>query len=83
MSREFIDRVAEGAVVYAGCDDAIVGYAERPGMERVVVYDWSKLVDVFVAQGMTINEAIEWIDYNVASLWAGERTPVLLFRELE
>jgi hypothetical protein len=83
VSRDFVDQNAEGAIVFAGCDDAIVGYAERPGMERVVVYDWWKLIDVFSAQGMTINEAIEWVDCNIACLWAGERTPVLLFKEQE
>jgi len=47
-------------IVIDGCDDAIVGIAED-----CVVYDYHKLVDVFMKQGMTEDDAIEWIEYNI------------------
>jgi len=78
-TREFIDEFAEGAVVFDGCDEAIVGYASRINFEPVVVYSYNLLVQVFIKQGMTEDEAIEWVDYNVVGSWVGERTPLILY----
>ncbi len=78
-TRGFVDEFAEGAVVFDGCDEAIVGFATRINLDPVVVYSYNLLVEVFVKQGMTQDEAIEWIDFNVAGSWVGERTPVILY----
>ncbi len=77
--RGFVDEFAEGAVVFDGCDEAIVGFATRINLDPVVVYSYKLLVEVFVKQGMTEDESIEWIDFNVAGSWVGERTPVILY----
>ena len=77
--RDFVNEFADGAIVFDGCDEAIVGYATRIKLDPVVVYSYNLLVAVFVKQGMTEDEAIEWIDYNVAGAWVGERTPVILY----
>ncbi len=77
--REFIDEFAEDAVVFEGCDEAIVGYASRINLEPVVVYSYNSLVAVFVKQGMSEDEAIEWVDYNIVGAWVGERTPIILY----
>ena len=44
---------------WTGCDDAIVGLGHRCGCDTVVVYDYDKLVDVFIQQGMNEEESIE------------------------
>jgi hypothetical protein len=77
--REFIDEFAEGAVVFDGCDEAIVGYASRINLEPVVVYSYQLLVGAFIKQGMTEDEAIDWVDYNIVGSWVGERTPLILY----
>ena len=77
--RDFIDEFSDGAVVFDGCDEAIVGYATRINLDPVVVYSYNLLIEVFVKQGMTEDEAVEWIDYNVAGAWVGERTPLILY----
>ena len=46
---------------WTGCDEAIVGLGHRCGCDTVVVYDYDKLVDVFIQQGMEEEESIEWI----------------------
>lgn len=63
---------------WTGCDDAIVGLGHRCGCDTVVVYDYDKLVDVFVQQGMKEDESIEWIDFNILGAWIGEDTPIVL-----
>mgnify|MGYP003120561191 CR=1 FL=1 len=63
---------------WTGCDDAIVGLGHRCGCDTVVVYDYDKLVDVFVQQGMKEDESVEWIDFNILGAWIGEDTPIVL-----
>ena len=66
---------------YDGCDKAIIGHAGRCGMDSVVVYDYDKLIECFMKQGMTDEEAVEWIDYNVTGGYIGEKTP-LVFHDM-
>ena len=63
---------------WSGCDEAIVGLGHRCGCDTVVVYDYDKLVDVFIQQGMDEEESIEWIDFNILGAWIGEDTPMVL-----
>jgi len=63
---------------WTGCDEAIVGLGHRCGCDTVVVYDYDKLVDVFIQQGMDEEESIEWIDFNILGAWIGEDTPIVL-----
>ena len=63
---------------WTGCDEAIVGLGHRCGCDTVVVYDYDKLVDVFIQQCMEDEESIEWIDFNILGAWIGEDTPIVL-----
>ncbi len=44
-----------------GLEDAIAGVSDS----GLLIYDYSKVVKVFEKQGMTFEEAEEWIGYNV------------------
>jgi len=66
---------------WTGCDDAIVGLGHRCGCDTVVVYDYDKLVDVFIQQGMDEEESIEWIDYNILGAWVGDDTSIILMEK--
>jgi|TARA_R110001592_G_scaffold247210_2_gene509281 hypothetical protein len=68
---------------WTGCDDAIVGLGHRCGCDTVVVYDYDKLVDVFIQQGMKEDESIEWIDFNILGAWIGEDTPIVLMENYD
>ena len=50
-----------GALYLHGLDDAIAG-ASDCGM---LIYDYQKLVPIYEKEGMTQEEAIDFIDYNV------------------
>ncbi len=59
-------------------DVAIVGIAQRINFGPVVVYDRDKLVAAFAEDGMSLEEADEWVSFNVEGAYVGERTPVIL-----
>jgi hypothetical protein len=56
-------------------DAALIGCVERYGMESVALYDLTKLLAIFEAEGMTPEEAEEHWSFNVVGAWAGDRTP--------
>ena len=59
-----MENLADEAIRFDGCDAAIIGHDNR----GYLVYSFAKLVKVFMSQGMTDEEAVEWIDYNVAGI---------------
>jgi len=65
---------------FDGCDSAIVGFISRCGQVPVVVYGYRELVRVFERQGMTSDEAEEWVAFNCEGAWVGEGTPGILHR---
>jgi hypothetical protein len=56
-------------------DEAIIGVAERIGMEAVVAYDIDKIIEI-LSRDMTDEEAIEYFDFNIIGAYMGERTPI-------
>jgi hypothetical protein len=40
--RDFINEHAEGAILFDGCDSALIGYGSRIDMEPVAIYSSSK-----------------------------------------
>jgi hypothetical protein len=58
-----------------GCDQAVVGLASRCGQPPIVIYSHEKLVSKFVDDGMTADEAEEWVSYNITGAWMGPGTP--------
>lgn len=83
-ARRWVEEYAEGSEqelpVWDDCDAAIVGIVSRCGSPDCVVYDYEKLVRVFMLQGSDEESARDWIDYNIAGSWIGEQTPYLLHR---
>jgi hypothetical protein len=74
-----IDEIAEGAIILDGLDDAIVGVTEEFGNGRRVLYSAEKILNILMERdGMTWEEAVEFYDYNILGLHAGEQNPVFL-----
>ena len=61
-------------------DKCIIGVASRCGMQSSVVYDRDELIKVYMDEGMTEEEASEWISYNVEGAYVGETTPLIMER---
>lgn len=61
MITEYLENLSDDAMIFDDCEGAIVGH-DQSGH---AVYQHTKLVQVFEEQGMTQDEAIEWVDYNI------------------
>jgi len=59
-------------------DDCMVGVANQFGRPPVVAYDYDKMIEVLMKDGMTYEEAVEYFDFNIIGGWVGEYTPVFI-----
>jgi hypothetical protein len=68
-------------MVADGLDDAIIGVDDN---NLKIVYDIDKVIDILIKDGMDVDEAIEYYEYNIAGAYVGENTPsfIRLIREL-
>jgi len=68
---------SNGLLVMDGFDDCIVGVGQRFN-DYFVVYDYRKVIDKLMDDGMSYEEAVEFHEYNQVGAWVGPRTPVFL-----
>lgn len=72
------------AVLWDGLDTAIIGIGLREG-KPVAIYGYHALIDAFLARESkwTVDDAEEWIDFNIASAYVGPYTPLLQYEDGE
>ena len=58
-----------------GFDGAIIGIEPLSGK---VIYDIDKMVEVLNEEGLSVEEAIEYLDFNVLNTYVGEQTPIYI-----
>jgi len=62
-----------------GFEDAIIGVGGRINMPEVLIYSYNKCVKILMKRdGMTHEDAIDWMNYNVVGSWVGETTPIFV-----
>lgn len=67
------------AMVANGFEDAYLGYTAGMGTP-VAVYDYQKCVEVLMDRdGMTEEEAIEYLEHNAVSAYVGKGTPIFIY----
>ena len=78
--REYLSSLSEGLLFMSEekFDAAIVGLADRIGMDTVVVYDTTKIIDILEEEGMDREEATEYYEFNIIGAYVGERTPIFI-----
>jgi hypothetical protein len=64
-----------GVILYPSLTDAYVGMVDRYGALSIACYDYDKVIAIYVAEGMTEEEAVEFFGVNTLGAWLGERTP--------
>lgn len=74
---ERYDAECDDPIIFPEFQKALVGYGVRFS-HRVAIYDYARCLDILEANGMSYEEAIEWMEYNVVGAYLGERTPVFL-----
>jgi len=78
--REQIAEIDPDVVLFEDLDAALLGLCSTFNQEPVACYDRDKCVEIFMGKGMTHDEAVEWMEFNVLGLYCGARTPVFLLR---
>ena len=65
-------------------DDAFVGFSMRYGDGPLATYDIEKIIKILMERdGMDRDGAVEFYDFNIGCLYAGKRTPVLVWEGVE
>ena len=62
-----------------GFDEAILGVVQRMGIQAIC-YDQDKVIDILMEDGMSLEEAVEYFEFNIAGAWVGESTPFFMQR---
>ena len=77
----YLDELAEinpDALLADGFDEAYCGVCYRAGQEPLAAYDCDKCIQILVDRGMSMDEAIEYFEFNVLDAYVGEQTPVFI-----
>jgi hypothetical protein len=81
-TKKMIDKITEmydeetvdNLLTADGFDDCIIGVNSE---QTKVIYSYAKCVDVLINRdGMSREEAVEWMEFNVVSAYVGEATPI-------
>lgn len=71
--------VEEGVIIYEELESALVGVTFGMFNEPArAVYSVTKCADYFMSLGLTEEEAIEYVDFNVVDAYVGKGTPLFI-----
>jgi hypothetical protein len=68
-------------LLFDGMEKAFIGTATQATGDQLAVYAWDKLINETVRQGMTREEAEEWVSFNIAGAWVGPGTPLIYHKK--
>ena len=77
MNLEEVKEILDDIVIADGFDDAVIGYDDRT--HRVAYNAYECIMILMNRDGMSYDEALEFLEYNTFSAWIGERTPVFIW----
>lgn len=80
-NRDSISAVDEDMLFCDGLDDALIGY--RVGFnenKNIAAYDYESCINCLFDNGMTYEDAAEWMSYNVMDSYVGEYTPCFIHK---
>jgi hypothetical protein len=66
------------ALLADGLEDAYLGYVINTHHRSVAVYDAIKCVEVLMRDGMTEEEAEEYLEFNTFTAYVGENGPLFV-----
>ena len=61
-----------------GFHDCLIGVCSRFGQEEIAAYDYQKVIQKLIDDGMTEEEAIDFFEFNIIGSWVGEHTPCFI-----
>jgi hypothetical protein len=76
---EAFTEIDETVLLMDGFDEALIGFSERMNNPTLAVYSWEKMMSVCMERdGMTSEQAEEYISFNCLGAWVGEGTPIIV-----
>jgi hypothetical protein len=76
---EYFTDSEQSVLLADGFDDALIGFSEQIGRPVLAVYAWNKMIDILVERdGMDLDDALDFLEFNVVSAWMGEGTPIIV-----
>lgn len=76
---EHLNSIDESVLLMDGFDEALIGFTQRINEPILAVYSYFKMVHLLIHRdGMSIEDAEEFIDFNCIGAWLGERTPIIV-----
>jgi hypothetical protein len=77
-----LDLLNPEAVLFDGFEEALLGWGRQFTNPALAIYDGETMLRILRKRcELTREEAIEFIDFNVAGAWLGEMTPIILWEE--
>jgi hypothetical protein len=70
----YAEQIEEELLVADGFDDCILGIGEQFN-RTFVVYDRGKMIASLVRQGMELDDAEEYFEFNILGSFVGDSTP--------
>lgn len=65
-----------------GLEDAFIGSVYSPTLgANLAVYSIDKCIAIYISEGMTEEEALEFFDFNVGCAYVGPMTPLFLHEQ--
>lgn len=80
-TEELIEEIGElnpDALLADGLEAGLIGYTQNSFGPIRAVYDVDRCIDIFVSDGMTPEEAEEYMSFNVLGAYVGENGPVFI-----
>ncbi len=69
----------ESTLLMDAFEKALTCFSRRANEPLLAVYSWEHMVDVLIQRdGMSYDDATEYIDYNCIGAWVGEQTPIIV-----
>jgi hypothetical protein len=76
---DVLEDVNPNVIIFPDLNHCIVGYGAQYTKNASLIYDYDKLIEHFMFnEGMSYEDAEEYVNYNIVCLWAGDSTPIIM-----
>lgn len=78
--QDWADHSGEPLITFDGLEGAIIGVATTHTQPTRVVYSFTAIIKILMESGIDdYDGAVEYFDFNINQLWAGENTPSIIY----
>jgi hypothetical protein len=80
--KEQLEEINPDAILLDEYEFALIGISRRFNMPPITCYDYDKCINILVTRDkMSYEEAVEYFNFNTLGCWAGEHTPIFLYKQ--